>query len=163
MTKMKPFRQAGLAGLLFSVLATCPQAAWAQVPDAEMARCARVSDPVQRLACLDALAAGAVARLEPAAQAAQQTRAQAANFGLPAQAPATNAELIETEIEGWVGDWNERTQFRLKNGQVWRVSDGSSGDVGLRNPKVTVRRNVLGTYFLEFAGRNGSPKVRRVQ
>ncbi len=158
---MKRLAQVCFTALLPTLVT--PQAALAQVPDREMARCAAISEPAQRLACLDALAFEAVARLQPAAQAELQARAKAASFGVGAKPSALAADLIESEIEDWVDGSGERTQFRLKSGQIWRVSDGSSGDVSLRDPKVTVRRNFFGTYFLEFAGRNSSPKVRRVQ
>jgi hypothetical protein len=158
---MKRLSQVCFTALVLALIT--PQTAPAQVPDREMARCAAISEPTQRLACLDALAFDAVSRLQPTAQAELQSRAKSASFGVAAKPAALVADLIESEIEGWVDGWGERTRFQLKNGQIWRVSDDSSGDVNLRDPKVTVRRNVLGTYFLEFAGRNSSPKVRRVQ
>lgn len=138
----------------------------AQVPDSDMARCATLADDAARLRCLDALAAGSVARLKagvvaPAPQAAPAPPTQAA-FGAPPPRPPAGPEVMDSEIEGTVEGWGPNTHFRLKNGQVWRVTDGSSGDLGLRNPKVKVRRNAFGTYFLEFEGRNDSPKVRRV-
>lgn len=140
----------------------------AQTPDAELARCAGLAEPAARLACLDPLVAAAVARLQPAAQAAAQAKAQEQAFGVAAlpvakQAAPAMPESLDSEIEGYVDGWRPNTHFKLKNGQVWRVSDGSSGDLGLRNPKVRVKRNFLGTYFLEFEGRNDAPKVRRVQ
>lgn len=148
--------------------------AGAQTPDRELARCAALSEPSARLACLDPLVAAAVARLQPAAQAAAQAKAQEQAFGAPppkpvqaapqaGAAPAPVPNLIESEIEGFVEGWRPNQQFRLKNGQVWRVTETSAGEVGLNNPKVRVRRNFMGTYFLEFVGRNDSPKVRRVE
>ncbi len=136
----------------------------AQTPDAELARCASLAEPAARLACLDPLVAAAVARLQPAAQAKAQEQA----FGVAAPPAAKRAappvpDSLDSEIEGYVDGWRPNTHFKLKNGQVWRVSDGSSGDLGLRNPKVRVKRNFLGTYFLEFEGRNDAPKVRRVE
>ncbi|MCZ8233626.1 MAG: hypothetical protein ACK520_11855 [Inhella sp.] len=148
-------------------------AASAQVPDAEMARCAAITDGAARLRCLDALAAGSVARLQagtvaPAAPTAAAAVAAApspsdlaASMGLPPPKVA-EPDRIDSQIEGRVEGWGPNTHFRLKNGQVWRVSDGSTGDLGLTDPKVTIRRNRFGTYFLEFEGRNDSPKVRRV-
>jgi len=125
----------------------------AQVPDTEMARCAAITDGATRLGCLDALVAGSVARLQAG------TVAPAAPTAIAAVAAAPYR--VYDQIEGRVEGWGPNTHFRLKNGQVWRVSDGSTGDLGLTDPKVTIRRNRFGTYFLEFEGRNDSPKVRR--
>lgn len=158
--------------LLICSLASLP--VLAQTPDREMARCAAIGEAGARLACLDALAAAAVARLQPAAQVANQAANQAAQakaqeqaFGAPPPKPTAAAlpapDAIDSEIEGFVAGWRPNQQFKLKNGQVWRVSDGSSGELGLHNPKVRVKRNLFGTYFLEFAGRNDAPKVRRVE
>jgi hypothetical protein len=154
----------GIAALTLAAAAT----ATAQVPDTEMARCAALRDDAARLRCLDALAAGSVARLQagtsapaPAAAVVAPAPDPAARFGAPPPKVA-EPELIVSQIDGRVEGWGPNTHFRLKNGQVWRVSDGSSGDLGMTNPKVTIRRNRFGTYFLEFEGRNDSPKVRRV-
>lgn len=163
-----------MKALFLNSLVLLAAAASAQTPDREMARCAALSDAAARLACLDKLAAEAVARLQPAAQAAAQAKAQEQAFGAPppkpvaarpepGAGPAPAPNVIESEIEGFVEGWRPNQQFRLKNGQIWRVTETTSGDVGLNNPKVRVRRNFMGTYFLEFVGRNDSPKVRRVE
>jgi hypothetical protein len=154
-----------------SLLGLALTPAIAQVPDRDMARCAAITESAARLVCLDALAAAAVARLNagvaaPAAPAAPAAVVSPdAGFGKVAKPLPVPAEpdLLESEIEGYVDEWHGRSLFKLKNGQIWRVSDGSSGSVGLRNPKVRIVRNRFGTYFLEFAGLNGSPKVRRVE
>jgi hypothetical protein len=143
--------------------------ALAQVPDQEMARCAAIKDASARLSCLDALAAAAVARLgggatAPATVAPPAPKAEE-SFGkqsMPAPKPS-GPDVLESEIEGLVEEWHGRSVFQLKNGQRWRVSDGSSGQVGQRNPRVRIVRNMFGTYFLEFPGINASPKVRRVE
>ncbi len=174
---MKTLMPLPILPTLSAALLLASPLASAQTPDQELARCAAIAEAGPRLACLDALAAAAVARLRPEAQAAAQAKAREQAFGTqPAlkSAPSATAaapvlpssgaaDTLESEIEGFVDSWRPNTHFKLKNGQVWRVSDGSSGEIGLRNPKVKVRRNFFGTYFLEFAGRNAAPKVRRVE
>jgi hypothetical protein len=51
----------------------------------------------------------------------------------------------------------------LANGQVWQIADGSARFMSLDNPKVTIRRGALGSFFLDFENDNRSPRVRRVQ
>jgi hypothetical protein len=47
---------------------------------------------------------------------------------------------------------------------VWRVVDGSEAVLApMQDPKVRIVRNFFGTTFLEIAGTNNSPKVRRVR
>ncbi len=131
--------------------------AQAQVADSELLRCAALSDRVARLACFDELAVGAQVRQTPQGRSA----AIVAAFGAPTAADQTQS--IDSEIEGLVEGWGPSTQFRLKNGQVWRVSDNSSATLYLKSPKVTVRRGALGSFLLEFEGSKETARVRRVQ
>ena len=88
-------------------------------------------------------------------------------FGLGQVKPAAKADeptSIESTIEGSFNGWGPNTRFKLANGQVWRVIDGSSAELGpVSNQQVKIVRNVFGTMFLEVAGSNNSAKVRRLQ
>ena len=47
---------------------------------------------------------------------------------------------------------------------MWRIIDGSEAVLApMRNPQVTIKRNVFGTLFLKVEGTNSSAKVRRVE
>lgn len=158
------------------VLALLPAATWA-IDDAAFARCRAMADPGQRLSCYDALqpAAGTVARPSgttapspgnvPAARTSAATAAGTTaeqRFGLPAPA-AEVADVIESHIPGRFSGWEPGSRLTLGNGQVWQVSDGSRGVFNLVDPKVRVRRGVVGSYYLEIEGQNRSPRVRRVR
>lgn len=122
-------------------------------------QCRALADTGARLACYDKIPVGV--RPAPAAPAASPAQ----NFGMEA-AKAREAEpkSVESTIEGDFDGWGPGAQIRLANGQVWRVTDGSSAVLSpMRNPKVRVTRNMLGTMFLEIEGTNNSPKVRRVR
>lgn len=115
--------------------------------EAVILRCRGIADPVARLACYDALV--------PSVQEEQQ-------FGRDRQtAPAL--EAIESYIPGPFEGWLPRTRIRLANGQVWQVTDGSSGTYRLVDPKVRVQRGMLGSFFLEIEGQNRSLRVKRVE
>jgi hypothetical protein len=146
-------RFAALTGLLLA----CAGPVAAQVADAELLRCAKETEAAGRLACFDALAAGAAIRQTPAGKQA----AVMASFG--AQTAADNTAAIETEFEGLLEGWGPNTHFRLKNGHVWRVVDNSSATLYLQNPKVTIRRAALGSFLMEFAGTRETVRVRRQQ
>ncbi|NGZ87127.1 hypothetical protein [Duganella aceris] len=147
----------------------------AMADDAALLRCRAIPDVGGRVACYDAIPvaaavkppaaaaatppAAAVAPVAPAAQAA-------ANFGLSATQLRKPDEPtgLESTLVGRIDGWSPGTQFRLANGQVWRVADESSGSVNeVENPKVKITRNAVGTMFLEIEGTNQAPRVRRVQ
>lgn len=131
--------------------------AQAQVADSELLRCAALPDATARLACFDELAVGAKVRQSPQGRSA----AIVAAFGAPTAADQTTS--IDSEIDGLLEGWGPASQFRLRNGQVWRVSDNSSATLYLKSPKVTVRRGALGSFVIEFEGSKETARVRRVQ
>jgi hypothetical protein len=139
--------------------------------DAAILKCRALGETQARLACYDRIPVGAqpaaalatTATTAPAAAAPAATAEQ--RFGLE-QVKRKEAEpqSIESTIEGDFSGWEAGAQIRLANGQVWRVVDGSSAVLSpMKNPKVKVTRNILGTLFLEIEGTNNSPKVRRVR
>jgi hypothetical protein len=150
----------------------------AMADDAALLRCRAIPDVAGRVACYDAIPLGATpatpatsaapaatasVAAKPAPAAAQ---AAAANFGLTATQMRKPDEpnALESTLLGRIDGWSPGTQFRLANGQVWRVADDSSGSVAeIENPKIRITRNALGTMFLEIEGTNQAPRVRRVQ
>ena len=145
--------------------------------DRALLHCRTIADVAGRVACYDAIPVAPAARTEgraaaaPAAPvAAVPTPAPAANteagFGLDTMAKDKTADLksIESTVVGKIEGWGPTTQFKLANGQVWRVVDGSSEWFMERtNPKVVLSRNGLGTIFFEVDGAKQPPRVRRVQ
>lgn len=80
-----------------------------------------------------------------------------------ASVPEDN-KSISTTIVGKFDGWSGNELIKLGNGQTWRIIDGSSATLSpVTDPKVTVERNFIGTFFLKIEGTNNSPKVRRVQ
>ena len=136
--------------LLLALLGT---AGAAFADDTAILACRNLADGAARLACYDAIPAGA----RPAAAAVQ-------SFGLEHKQPEEPARSVESTIAGNFSGWGPATLFTLANGQVWKVVDGSSADLApVTNPPVKIVRNMFGTLFLEIDGTNASPKVRRVR
>lgn len=133
----------------------------AQAGDAAMQRCRAISDAGARLSCYDAIPlSGATATAPPVNGAVSP----AAGFGLEARsAPAGTVASIESVIEGPFDGWLPRTQFKLANGQVWEISDGSQAAYDLRSPKVRITRGVSGSFFMAIEGVAQTPRVRRVR
>jgi hypothetical protein len=98
-----------------------------------------------------------------AATAATTASPGAASFGLEKQARKAELQEVESEISGLFEGWGPGQVIKLTNGQLWQINDGSSAVLYLKNPKVKVRRGVMGTYVLEFEASNHTAKVRRLE
>jgi hypothetical protein len=153
--------------------------------DAALLRCRAVADATARVACYDAIplaqqgaaatattAAVTAATPAPAAvpqSAAAKREADIAAFGATQGEPALRAkdkplQSYDTTIAGRFDGWEPNQTIKLANGQAWRVVDGSIGTMRAAvNPKVTVRKGLLGAIFLDIDGAYQSPKVIRVQ
>jgi hypothetical protein len=150
--------------------------------DGALLSCRTISDVAARVACYDAIPVAPAAKPSAASPAvaapvlaakptpAATAQAPAANteagFGLDTIAKDRTADLksIESTVVGKIEGWGPTTQFKLANGQVWRVVDGSSEWFMERtNPKVILSRNAIGTIFFEVDGAKQPPRVRRVQ
>lgn len=139
--------------LLFTLLITEQTLA-----DTAIQQCRLIADPGQRLSCYDAI----VAPTTQAPVSSPKPPQQADAFGKIKPADA-GVESIESSIEGDLNGWRKDDRIRLANGQVWRVTDDTPVDVRFRNPRVTVRRGLLGAYYLQIEGSNRSARVKRVQ
>lgn len=151
---------------------------------AALQRCRQLTDPGARLACYDALVLPALTpgtttgRNEVPAVASQArsthhstaTAAEPAvanptdRFGLESR-PQLRQELpeLESAIQGHFDGWIGRARFRLANGQVWEITDGTQASYEQRsNPKVKITRGLSGTFFMEIDGVSQTPRVRRV-
>jgi hypothetical protein len=153
-----PLTLAALASLAFQAEAATDDA---------LAACRAIKDSGARLACYDGLPLSATPRPQgaapPAAAAAPAAAPEASRFGLPARTAPERVESVESHIAGHFEGWQAGSRIRLANGQVWQVTDGSSRFADIENPKVTVRRGALGSFFLDIDGVNPAPRVRRIE
>jgi len=128
-------------------------------------QCRAIADPSARLACYDGLplpanAGGPTAKVESKARL-PETPAQ---FGLSREVtPSVDLASIESTIPGHFDGWYPRRRVRLANGQVWQVAEETTRLYDLDNPKVTIRRGVLGAYYLNLSVDNRSIRVNRVE
>lgn len=132
--------------------------------DTAMRACRAVADTQARLSCYDKIELAATPVAKPAAPVLTPQQ----SFGLAPAAMAVQApakiDSIESTIVGTFAGWGPNTRFTLANGQVWRVADGSEATLTpSTNTKVVIKRNFIGTIFLQVEGTNNSPKVRRVE
>jgi hypothetical protein len=129
--------------------------------DATLQQCRSIPDPAARRACSDALPLPASPATATPAVPAPEVPAQ---FGLVREAaPVVELPSIESTIPGHFDGWYPNRRVKLANGQVWQVADGSTRFYDLDNPKVTIRRGVLGAFYLDLSVDNRSIRVRRVE
>jgi hypothetical protein len=88
--------------------------------------------------------------------------AGSSSFGLE-RAKAAEPQEVVSRISGLFEGWGARTRIRLANGQVWQVVDGSTAALALNEPRVTVRRALMGDFVLEVEGSNRTAKVKRLE
>lgn len=143
---------------------------------AELQKCRLIQEVDKRVACYDALtpapwgtpAAAVTAPVVPnslsagGAQAAPAA-AQAAAFGLPQAVQREAVQEIQTHIVGRLLGWKSGDLFQLGNRQVWQVVDGTEASYDLSNPKVRIKRGMMGSFIMEIEGVAITPRVRRVR
>ncbi|WP_310386821.1 hypothetical protein [Roseateles sp.] len=137
-------------------------AARAQAQALPAQQCRAMPDPQARLLCYDAWV-DAQAGLASSKSAAGPAAPAAVSFGLEQQARKAEAQEIESEISGLFEGWGPKQVIKLNNGQLWQITDDSSAVLYLKNPKVKVRRSVLGYFVLEFEASTHTAKVRRLE
>ena len=80
--------------------------------------------------------------------------------------PGTEIEYarLESTLVNEFKGWSAGTEFRLDNGQIWRVTESSYWSP--REPagkKVSVYPGALGSFFMEIEGVKPTPRVMNVK
>lgn len=152
-----------MKSLLLLLLASGP----ALADDASVLQCRNLKDAAPRLACYDSIVVPAARPVQaaaptPASAAATATSVKAAeqSFGLPEKSVV---DAIESAIPGKFEGWGPNQQFTLANGQVWRISDGSSAYIVANDVKVRIEKGMFKSMVMKIQGVNQSPSVRRVK
>lgn len=71
---------------------------------------------------------------------------------------------IAAHVQGHFIGFNGNGQFTLDNGQVWQQADGTKiACLSADNPKVTIRRSLMGNWMMAVDGCNDNATVRRVK
>lgn len=134
----------------------------------KMQLCRLIADTGKRLACYDGLIPAPwgtpVSPVEAGGGSGSVPVVTDVNarFGLP-QASSDVLQVLDSHIPGHFSGWRAGTQIRLANNQVWVIADGSEASYDLSNPRIKLRRGMLGSFFLEIEGVAATPKVRRIR
>lgn len=79
--------------------------------------------------------------------------------------PSTEkAGPVSAHVQGHFNGFNGNGQFTLDNGQVWHQADGTKiACLSADNPKVTIRRSLMGNWMMAVDGCNDNAVVKRVK
>ncbi|PWK53419.1 hypothetical protein [Pleionea mediterranea] len=84
-------------------------------------------------------------------------------FGLEKEVVNQTPDEITSKAIGEFKSWNKKMQVPLKNGQVWQVKNSRSLYYPVTNPKITISKGVLGSFYMSIEGINRRLKVMRVK
>ncbi len=85
--------------------------------------------------------------------------------GQPAFNPGNQPrDKFTAHIVGEFNGWSGASRFTLDNGEVWKqAEDGGYQCPAVKNPQVTIKPMVLGSWLMYVQGCNQSVRVQRVQ
>jgi len=156
----------GLAftALSFTAFAGAPALA-AELPDS-IARCAEISDNLERLTCYDRQNPPRRANATPANPGADfganvDVKRKREAAGEAAPTPKT-PERITAKVTRMSADATGQTLVELDNGQVWQQVQHRIETIAAPGDEVTLTRGALGSYFLVSKSRL-STRVKRVK
>lgn len=81
-----------------------------------------------------------------------------------ASMPAADTYPMTARIVGDFHGWSGSTRVTLDNGQVWEQMDGATVTSGrITNPKVTIIRGALNSFYISVDGVNDTVVVKRIK
>lgn len=177
---MKKFLPTTVATFAFSVLLSANANAAPQIDLNAIASCTKIEDKTDRLQCFDKATQNlkkidkAVVKAMPPVKIEKPTKSLASEktettlisseeaFGRT-EAEINAIKTLKSNIIGEFGGWKKGAVLTLANGQKWKVMSRTSGYVKLTDPKVEIKRAVLGSFKMKVEGLNSSAKVKRIK
>jgi hypothetical protein len=116
-----------------------------------------------QIKALDAWFAGYQGQHALTCNAAAPT-APAAAPALAAAPAAADAYPMTAHITGEFHGWSGSTRVTLDNGQVWEQMDDATVTAGrMTNPKVTISRGLLNSFYISVEGVSDSVEVKHIK
>ena len=177
MKKLLPFTVTTLA--LFTFLSSNLKAA-PKIDLNAIAKCTTIEDKAKRLLCFDTatlslkeidkatVKALPPVKIEKISDSKTTKKDDSALISSEEAFGRTEAEInaIQTLKSNIVGDfrgWKKGAVLTLANGQKWKVMSRSGGYVKLTDPKIEIKRAILGSFKMKVEGLNSSAKVKRIK
>jgi len=76
---------------------------------------------------------------------------------------ALDVKRIESRYVGSFEGWSGDTIFELENGQVWQQSQSGRLVYRAQDPKIVIKRGMLGGYYLSVDDVNRRVRVKRLK
>ena len=94
-----------------------------------------------------------------------QEAAPVCNTATSSAAPAAvDSYPMTAHIAGDFHGWTGSTRVTLDNGQIWEQVDGATVTAGrITNPKVTIIRGALNSFYISVDGVNDTVVVKRIK
>jgi hypothetical protein len=158
---MRPVR---LLPLLMSVALAVPMAAMAADPYVPLQQ--RMTPEEFKAAGLDKLSPAELQNLDAWLSGHGKVVTKLVDqSGKPVFYPhSEKAGPVKGHVQGTFAGFNGHGQFTLDNGQVWQQADSTTLSCGLMtNPKVTIRRSLMGNWMAAVDGCGDTTAVVRVK
>jgi hypothetical protein len=153
-----------LLPLLMSVALAVPLAA--QAADQYVPLQQRMSPEEFKAAGLDKLSPDELKNLDSWLSGHGKTATKMVDqSGNPVFYPSSEkAGPIQARVQGEFGGFTGHTEFTLDNGQVWKQADASRlSCLTSTNPKVTIRRSLMGNWMAAVDGCNDTTSMVRTK
>ena len=148
--------------LLLAGLCAGTAAMAADAPDFDVMKSMSAAD--FRASGLDKLSDAQIKTLDAWFAGYQQQHALSCNAATPAAAGAVDTFPLTAHIVGEFHGWSGSTRVTLDNGQVWEQMDDATVTAGrMTNPKVTITRGLLNSFYMSVEGVNDSVLVKRIK
>lgn len=150
-----------IGGTAIAALFMLSPVAAQSVSDAQIAACAQVENPLQRLVCFDQLASGQAPVVGQQTQR-QQSQDPVENFGREQEVQQQNLpDRLEIEIVAKRKDAYGLWVIELSNGQRWRQTEAGSYQLP-DGVDYYIERGLLNSFYLGRSDINRRIKVQRV-
>lgn len=159
-----------LQSLLLAALSSGATASAADAPDFDVLKSMSVAD--FRASGLDKLSDAQIKALDAWFADYQRQHALTCNAvtsaaAAAAPAPATTAVdafPMTAHIAGEFHGWGGSTRVTLDDGQVWEQMDDATVTAGrMTNPKVTITRGLLNSFYMSVEGVTDTVQVKRIR
>jgi len=72
-------------------------------------------------------------------------------------------EIVESYIVGEFKGWKKGMKLKLRNGQIWKVTNVRPGYGKKQNPAITISRGIFGSFDAKIKGLKTKAKVKRIK
>ncbi|NVJ50211.1 MAG: hypothetical protein HWE13_09100 [Gammaproteobacteria bacterium] len=84
-------------------------------------------------------------------------------FGLEDQVAELSVNKLESTLTGEFKYWKKGMTISLDNGQQWEITERRSLYHRVTNPKISIEKGSLGSFYLSIEGINSRLRIKRIK